>query len=87
VPAALYLAGMGLLMPQSFAASLQPFPDRAGVASSLGGVIQQSAAAITGIAVGHMLGTSAWPLALPMAAAAWLTLAVWWLSRKERRKG
>jgi DHA1 family bicyclomycin/chloramphenicol resistance-like MFS transporter len=87
VPAALYLAGMGLVMPQSFAASLQPFPDRAGVASSLGGVIQQSAAAITGIAVGHMLGTSAWPLALPMAAAAWLTLAVWWLSRKERRKG
>ncbi len=42
----------GLVMPQSFAASLQPFPERAGAASSLGGVIQQSCAAIMGVVVG-----------------------------------
>jgi MFS transporter, DHA1 family, multidrug resistance protein len=86
-PAAFYFAGMGLVMPQAFAASLQPFPERAGVASSLGGVIQQSCAAIMGVVVGHMVGTTAWPLALPMALAAWSTLAVWWFSREARRKG
>jgi MFS transporter, DHA1 family, multidrug resistance protein len=87
LPVAVYLAGMGLVMPQAFAASLQPFPHRAGVASSLGGVIQQTAAAATGAAVGSMLGVSAWPMALPMAAAGLLTLALWWLSRNVRLKG
>ena len=87
LPIALYLAGMGMVMPQAFAASLQPFPERAGVASSLGGVTQQTAAAATGIFVGHMLGGSAWPLVIPIAVAGWLTLAVWWLSRDTRRKG
>jgi MFS transporter, DHA1 family, multidrug resistance protein len=83
-PVALYLAGMGLVMPQAFAASLQPFPTHAGAASSLGGVIQQSAAAATGAAVGHALGATAWPLVLPIAAAAWLTLAVWFFTRGVR---
>ncbi len=84
IPVALFLAGMGMLMPQAFAAALQPFPDRAGAASSLGGVIQQCAAAAMGVAVGHMLGTTAWPLVLPMAAAGFLTLAVWLAMRAER---
>ena len=84
VPVALYVAGMGLVMPQAFAASLQPFPQRAGAASSLGGVIQQSAAAIVGAAVGHAIGTTAWPIVLPMAIAGWLTLAVWYFSRGLR---
>jgi MFS transporter, DHA1 family, multidrug resistance protein len=85
-PVALYLAGMGLVMPQAFAASLQPFPGHAGTASSLGGVIQQTSAAATGIAVGQALGTTAWPLVLPMAAAAWLTLAIWFFSRRARER-
>jgi DHA1 family bicyclomycin/chloramphenicol resistance-like MFS transporter len=84
LPMALYLAGMGLVMPQAFAAALQPFPERAGAASSLGGVIQQSVAAIMGAAVGHALGTTAWPLVLSLAVAAWLTLAVWFFSRRLR---
>jgi len=82
VPVAIYLAGMGMLMPQAFAAALQPFPDRAGAASSLGGLIQQAAAALMGVAVGHAIGTTAWPVVLPMAAAGFLTLAVWWFTRK-----
>ena len=82
---ALYLAGMGLVMPQAFAASLQPFPERAGAASALGGVVQQSAAAVVGAVVGHAIGTTAWPLVLPMAIAGWLTLAVWYFSRGLRR--
>jgi MFS transporter, DHA1 family, multidrug resistance protein len=85
LPVSLYLGGMGMVMPQAFAASLQPFAHRAGAASSLGGVIQQAAAATMGAAVGHALGATAWPLVLPMAAAAWLTLAVWFFSRDLRR--
>ncbi len=85
VPVALYLAGMGLLMPQAFAAALQPFPDRAGAASSLAGLIQQCAAAAMGMAVGHALGTTAWPLVLPMAGAGFLTLAVWWFTRRRHK--
>jgi DHA1 family bicyclomycin/chloramphenicol resistance-like MFS transporter len=85
VPVAVYLAGLGLVMPQAFAASLQPFPERAGAASALGGVVQQSAAALMGAAVGHAIGTSAWGLVLPLAVAAWLTLAVWLLTRRLRR--
>jgi DHA1 family bicyclomycin/chloramphenicol resistance-like MFS transporter len=81
MPVALYLAGMGLVMPQAFAASLQPFPQHAGAASSLGGVIQQSVAAATGAAVGHTIGATAWPLVLPIALVAWLTLAVWICAR------
>jgi DHA1 family bicyclomycin/chloramphenicol resistance-like MFS transporter len=84
IPMALYLAGLGFVMPPSFAAALQPFPERAGAASALGGVIQQSAAAIMGAAVGHALGTTAWPLVLSLAVAAWLTLAVWFFSRGLR---
>jgi MFS transporter, DHA1 family, multidrug resistance protein len=87
VPVALYLAGMGLVMPQAFAASLQPFPYRAGAASALGGVVQQSAAAIVGAAVGRAIGTTAWPLVLVMAIAAWLTLAIWYFSRGMRGPG
>jgi DHA1 family bicyclomycin/chloramphenicol resistance-like MFS transporter len=83
-PVALYLAGMGLVMPQAFAASLQPFPAHAGAASSLGGIIQQSAAAAAGAVVGHALGATAWPLVLPIAAAAWLTLTVWFFTRGIR---
>jgi MFS transporter, DHA1 family, multidrug resistance protein len=84
LPVAIYLAGLGFLMPQAFAASLQPFPDRAGAASSLGGVIQQSAAAATGAMVGRAIDVTAWPMVLPMAAAGWLTLLVWFASRDLR---
>ena len=40
---ALYLAGVGLAMPQAMAGALTPFPDRAGTAASLMGLVQQAA--------------------------------------------
>jgi DHA1 family bicyclomycin/chloramphenicol resistance-like MFS transporter len=86
LPVAVYLAGMGLIMPQAFAAALQPFPHHAGAASALGGVVQQSAAAITGAVVGHALGTSAWPLAIAVASAGCLAPAVWYFTRGVRTK-
>ncbi len=83
---ALYLAGMGMVLPQTQAGALLPFPDRAGAASSLLGVVQQTAAAMTGALLGHQIGTTAWPLALGVAVAGVGAAAIWLLSRKARAR-
>jgi DHA1 family bicyclomycin/chloramphenicol resistance-like MFS transporter len=83
---AIYLAGLGLTLPPSMAAALQPFPDRAGAASSFAGFVQQTAGAATGAAVGHALGASAWPLVLGIAVMGFLTLA-FWLMTDARHEG
>ena len=83
---ALYVCGLGLVQPQAMAGALAPFPERAGAASSLLGVGQMSFAAAIGAAVGQMLGASAWPLVIPVAAMGLLTFATWLLSRGLRAK-
>ena len=87
LPAALYLAGLGLAMPQGFAGALSPFQNRAGAASSLVGFVQQTCAAALGAVVGHMLGRSAWPLAVAIAAMGCATLVIWMFSRGIRAQG
>jgi DHA1 family bicyclomycin/chloramphenicol resistance-like MFS transporter len=84
LPAALYLAGLGLAMPQGFAGAMSPFPDRAGAASSLVGFVQQTSAAALGAVVGHMLGQTAWPLVVAIATMGCLTLVIWIFSRGIR---
>jgi DHA1 family bicyclomycin/chloramphenicol resistance-like MFS transporter len=79
LPAALYLAGLGLALPQSVAGALSPFPDRAGAASSLLGFVQQVLAAVIGLSVVASLGETALPLALAMALMGLLTVAVRYL--------
>lgn len=86
IPIAVYLAGLGLTLPQAMAGALTPFPDRAGAASSLMGFAQQTCAAALGALVGHLLGASAWPMALAIAGAGVLTLAIWFLTRAVRRR-
>jgi DHA1 family bicyclomycin/chloramphenicol resistance-like MFS transporter len=76
LPMAVYLCGLGLAMPQSMAAALTPFPERAGAASSLLGFLQQATASAIGIVVGQMLGSSALPLAAVIAAMGVLALAL-----------
>jgi MFS transporter, DHA1 family, multidrug resistance protein len=84
LPMTLYLIGLGLTQPQALAGALQPFPQRAGAASSLVGFVQQSTAALAGAAVGHALGETAWPLAIGVALAGCLTLAIWAATRPAR---
>ncbi|NVO14866.1 MAG: multidrug effflux MFS transporter [Rhodoplanes sp.] len=84
LPMMLYLAGMGLTMPQALAGALQPFPDRAGTASSLAGFVQQTAAAAAGAIVGHFLASTAWPLVIVVAVTGTLTLAVWATTEQVR---
>jgi DHA1 family bicyclomycin/chloramphenicol resistance-like MFS transporter len=80
----IYLAGMGLTMPQAMAGALTPFPDRAGTASSMMGFTQQTSAAIAAASIGAYLGQSAWPVAGVVAVMGCLALLTWALTRRVR---
>ena len=84
LPMALYLAGLGMVLPQAIAGAMTPFPERAGAASALLGFVQQSAAALCGALVGELLGSTAWPLAGTIAAMGCATLALWVATRAVR---
>jgi len=83
----IYLAGMGLVLPQTQAGALTPFADRAGTASSLLGFAQQSSAAIAAAAIGHFLGYSAWPVAGTIGVAGVVGLVLWVTTRRVRATG
>jgi DHA1 family bicyclomycin/chloramphenicol resistance-like MFS transporter len=83
-PMTLYLFGLGLAMPQALAGALQPFPERAGAASSLIGCVQQSVAASTGVLVAHALGATAWPLVIGIAVPGTAALVIWAATRGVR---
>ena len=87
LPIAVYLAGLGMVLPQGIAGALTPFPERAGAASSLFGFVQQSIAAVCGAVVGLSLGRSAWPLAAAVATMGCATLLLWLATRRVRRAG
>jgi len=84
VPVAIYLAGLGMVLPHSIAGAMTPFPERAGAASSLFGFVQQCAGALCGAAVGWSLGANAWPLAIAVATMGCAALLVWVLTRRIR---
>jgi DHA1 family bicyclomycin/chloramphenicol resistance-like MFS transporter len=69
IPQMLYFFGMGFMLPQTMAAGLTPFPDRAGAASSLMGFVQMTSAAIVGVLMASALDNTAWPLVIVMALA------------------
>ena len=86
LPVTVFLAGLGMVLPQSIAGAMTPFPDRAGAASSLFGFVQQTAAAVCGALVAWLLGRNAWPLAGAMALTGCATLLLWILTRGVRRR-
>jgi DHA1 family bicyclomycin/chloramphenicol resistance-like MFS transporter len=86
LPMAIYLAGLGMVLPHAIAGAMTPFPERAGSASSLLGFVQQSVAALCGAAVGLLLGHSAWPLAGAVAIMGCATLLLWIVSRSIRAR-
>lgn len=86
VPMAIYLSGLGLVLPQAMAGAMQPYRDRAGAASSLLGFLQQSGAALCGIAVGQLLGDNAWPMAAAVALTGIASLILWVTTRGIRRR-
>jgi DHA1 family bicyclomycin/chloramphenicol resistance-like MFS transporter len=84
---AVYFAGMGMVLPQAQAGALLPFPERAGAASSLVGLVQQVLAASLGAALGHAIGATAWPLAASVASVSVAAVIIWALTRRIRRSG
>jgi DHA1 family bicyclomycin/chloramphenicol resistance-like MFS transporter len=84
LPMAVFLSGLGMVLPQSIAGAMSPFPERAGAASSLFGFVQQTAAAICGAAVGWLLGANAWPLVGAIAAMGCATFVLWFATRGIR---
>jgi DHA1 family bicyclomycin/chloramphenicol resistance-like MFS transporter len=87
LPMAVFLAGLGMVLPQAIAGAMTPFPQRAGAASSLFGFVQQTLSAFCGAAVGWFLGNSAWPLVIAVSALGCATLALWLATRGVRRRG
>ncbi len=49
-PVILYMVGLGIVLPNTIAGAIAPFPRMAGVASALLGFVQMALAALTGIA-------------------------------------
>jgi MFS transporter, DHA1 family, multidrug resistance protein len=84
VAMAVYLAGLGLAMPQAMAGALTPFPDRAGTAASLMGFVQQTVAAVIAAVIGGYLGRSAWPITGVVVAMSCLTFLLWALTPRFR---
>ncbi|HEY4142860.1 MAG TPA: multidrug effflux MFS transporter [Pseudolabrys sp.] len=84
LPVSVYLAGLGMVLPQSIAGAMTPFPERAGAASSFLGFVQQGGAAACGAIVGTLLGHDAWPLAGAVALMGCSTLAIWLATRHVR---
>lgn len=72
------VAGMGLVRPNAQAATLAPYPERAGLASSLLGALGSGAGSLAGAALGLFSGGSAIPMALTIAVVYSLALLVFW---------
>ncbi len=76
------LATVGLILPNATAAVMAPFPERAGVASALLGMLQFSIGAGTGALVGLFHDGSPRPMAFTMAGCAILSLIITLVSER-----
>ncbi len=75
-PMFVFLLGVGMVMANSQAGAIASFPRIAGAASALLGFMQMTVAAAVGVAVGHMLESSALPMAAAIALSGLGALAV-----------
>jgi MFS transporter, DHA1 family, multidrug resistance protein len=80
----LCLMTIGLILPNATAAVMAPFPDQAGVASALLGMLQFSVGAATGALVGVFHDGTPRPMAITMAGCAALSL-IMTLSTERRQ--
>lgn len=61
-------AAVGIVMPNSIASAIAPYPRMAGAASSLLGLVQMSAGAIAAYLAGALFDGTAWPMMLQLTA-------------------
>lgn len=83
----LFMSLTGFCFANSMAGALQSFPQMAGTASALAGMLQFSSGAVSGWAVGLMADGTAMPMAAVIGGAALVSLALnLWLIRPFRRR-
>ncbi len=73
-PMLIYMVGTGLVLPNSIAGAVGPFPRAAGAASALLGFTQMTLAALLGIGVAQLHNDTAMPMTTAIAGAAVATL-------------
>ncbi len=73
-PMTVFLAGMGIVMPNAMAGAMAPFPRNAGAASALMGFFQMLVAALASALAGWMPKSTQLPMALLMLVMAALAL-------------
>ncbi len=86
-PEMVYFLGIGFLLPNTQAAAMTPFPERAGAASSLIGFTQMTSAALVSWIMAASLGASALPLVTVMAIAGLGGFAVFHSTKRHRGSG
>ena len=84
-PEMIYFLGIGFLLPNTQAAAMTPFPERAGAASSLIGFAQMISAALVSWIMAASLGGTALPLVTVMAIAGMGAFAVFHLTKGHRK--
>ena len=72
------VAGSGLVRPNAQAAAMAPFPERAGLASSLLGGLGTGVGALAGALLSFFHAQSALPMAVIIASAYTLALLIFW---------
>ncbi|MCP3867299.1 MAG: multidrug effflux MFS transporter [Gammaproteobacteria bacterium] len=87
VPHMVYMVGVGIVMPQSMAGALTPYPRIAGTSSALLGFIQMTLAAGIGVLVGHFHDSTPRSMAISIAVVGILTLVSFvMLSRRLKQQ-
>ncbi|HWA45921.1 MAG TPA: multidrug effflux MFS transporter [Hypericibacter adhaerens] len=83
-PTSVYLFGVGMVMANSMAGAIGPYPRAAGAASALLGFTQMSIAALVGAAIGHAADGTQMPMVIALALSAiagplgyWLLVRPW----------
>jgi DHA1 family bicyclomycin/chloramphenicol resistance-like MFS transporter len=84
IPTTVYLFGVGMVMANSMAGAIGPYPRAAGAASALLGFTQMSTAALVGAAIGHAADGTQMPMVIALALSAvagplgyWLLVRPW----------
>ncbi|HUN52584.1 MAG TPA: multidrug effflux MFS transporter [Candidatus Sulfotelmatobacter sp.] len=84
-PMFVYTLALGIILSQSIAGAVSPFPHIAGIASALLGFLQMSIASFAGLAVGQFYDASERPMASTIALMGSASLVLYWLLIWRRR--
>jgi DHA1 family bicyclomycin/chloramphenicol resistance-like MFS transporter len=86
IPMAFFSTALGLVLPNSMAIALRPFPQIAGTASALLGFIQMSIAALSSALVGMLLTNSPQPMVLTMVIISTVALILNFIMYKRHQR-